>query len=181
MKLIQKGLVGLAALLAFSAPVEGKERPSKILRCEVSSVYQEMLENGYAQTAPKMKTNEAKEALRQGYCAFGSERFPTWQIGLEVAAEYLQKAGADEVDPFVGIVYFWLGRANEIESAYENRMLSPHSSSEALRQQTSLRDRYKQRAKNFYAAAILNLKRLDHEKKFTQYFNLSKAGWERLR
>ncbi len=178
----KKGLVGLAALLALnSAPAESKERPSRILRCEVSSVYQDMLESSYAKTASKMKTNEAKDNLRQGYCAFGSERFPTRQIGLEVAVEYLQKAEAHKVDPFVGVVYFLLGRENEFESRYENGMLSPHSSPEAILQQTSLRDQYKQHAKNFYAAAILNLKRLDHEKKFTQYLDLSKKGWERLR
>ena len=182
MKLIRKGLVGLAALLTLnSTPTEGKELPSKILRCDVSSVYQDMLESSYAKTAPKMKTTEAKANLRQGYCAFGSERYPTRQDALDVALDHLQKAEADGVDPFIGVIYSSLGRETEISAKNLETMLSPSDSSLSLQQQKGFIKQYKEHAKNLYAVAMVVLKRLYSQKMFTAYFNQAKSGWERLR
>src|SRR3989338_3840419 len=182
MKLIKQSLVGLAALLTLnSAPAEGKERPSKILKCEVSSVYQDMLERGYAKTASKMKTDEAKANLRQGYCAFGSERYPTRQDALDVALDHLQKAEADGVDPFIGVIYSSLGRETEISAKNLETMLSPSDSPLSLQQQKVFINQYKEHAKNLYAVAMVVLKRLDSQKRFTSYFDQAKSGWERLR
>ncbi len=152
MTLIRKGLVGLAALLAFSAqPAQGKERDSKILQCPVATYWQEFLEEQYAKSAPQAKTNEDKENLRLGYCAFGSEKYPLPQSGLETAVEYIKKANAEERDPVLGVAYYMLGLA--YAASAENFHISTADSVKAIDQQISAKDFNEKASKVYFKKA----------------------------
>lgn len=148
MTLIRKGLVGLAALLAFSAqPAQGKERDSKILQCPVAEYWQEFLEEQYAKSAPQAKTDEDKKNLRLGYCALGSERYPLPQLGLETAVANFQRAHAEEQDPVIGVAYYHLGLAHDYTA--KNFHISAADSVKAIEQQIAAK-KFSQKASRVY-------------------------------
>lgn len=156
MTLIRKGLVGLAALLAFSAqPAQGKERDSKILQCPVATYWQVFLEEQYAKSASQTETTKQKEHLRKGYCAFGSETdFPRYS-SIEKSIGFLLAGGAEKLNPpMLGVAYHQLGSAYEDETHKIINLIFHADSQKRAEEQLQLAESFRHKSRGAYKKAV---------------------------